>query len=57
LENIFKYPIVNELVEKVLYNAYDEHIQRFLLRLSVMDSFTAEKAAFLTQEGESEKIL
>jgi len=49
--------IINELVEKVLYDAYDEHIQRFLLRLSVMDSFTAEKAAFITQEEESEDIL
>jgi LuxR family maltose regulon positive regulatory protein len=49
--------VINELVEKALYNTYDEHIQRFLLRLSVMDSFTAEKAAFITQEKESEKIL
>jgi LuxR family maltose regulon positive regulatory protein len=44
-------------VEKVLYNAYDERIQRFLLRLSVMDIFTAEKAAYITQEEESEEIL
>lgn len=49
--------VINELVEKVLYNAYDENIQRFLLRLSVMDSFTAKKAAFITLEEESEKIL
>lgn len=48
---------INELVEKVLYNAYDESIQRFLLRLSVMDSFTAEKAEFITQKEESEEIL
>jgi LuxR family maltose regulon positive regulatory protein len=48
---------INELVEKVLYNAYDERIQRFLLRLSVMDIFTAEKAAYITQEEESEEIL
>lgn len=48
---------INELVEKVLYNPYDEHIKRFLLRLSVMDSFTAEKAVFITQEEEAEKIL
>jgi len=48
---------INELVEKVLYNAYDERIQRFLLRLSVMDSFTAERAGFVTQEDESEETL
>jgi LuxR family maltose regulon positive regulatory protein len=32
---------IDELVEKVLYDAYDEPIQKFLLRLSVMDAFTA----------------
>ncbi|HWP80811.1 MAG TPA: LuxR C-terminal-related transcriptional regulator [Candidatus Acidoferrum sp.] len=48
---------INELVEKVLYNAYDERIQRFLLRLSVMDSFTAEQAVFVTQEAKSEEAL
>ena len=48
---------INELVEKVLYNAYDERMQRFLLRLSVMDSFTAKKAAFVTQEEKSEETL
>ena len=48
---------INELVEKVLYNAYDERIQRFLLRLSVMDSFTAEQAVFVTQEEKSEETL
>jgi LuxR family maltose regulon positive regulatory protein len=48
---------VNELVENVLYNAYDERIQRFLLRLSVMDIFTAEQAVFVTQEEKSEEIL
>lgn len=48
---------VNELVEKLLYNAYDERIQRFLLRLSVMDSFTAEQAVFVTQEAKSGEIL
>lgn len=48
---------INELVEKVLYNAYDEPIQRFLLRLSVMDSFTAEQAVFVTQKEKSEETL
>ncbi len=48
---------INELVEKVLYNAYDERIKSFLLRLSVMDSFTAEQAVFVTQEERSEETL
>ncbi len=48
---------INELVEKVLYNAYDERVQRFLLGLSVMDSFTAEQAMFVTQEEKSEENL
>lgn len=48
---------INELVEKVLYNAYDERIQRFLLRLSVMGSFTAEQAVFVTREEKSEETL
>lgn len=48
---------INELVEKALYNVYDERIQRFLLRLSVMDSFTAEQAVFVTQEEKSEETL
>ncbi len=48
---------INELVEKVLYNAYDERIKRFLLRLSVMDSFTAEQAFFVTLDEKSEEIL
>jgi LuxR family maltose regulon positive regulatory protein len=41
----------------LLYNAYDERIQRFLLRLSVMDSFTEEQAVFVTQEAKSGEIL
>ncbi len=48
---------INELVEKVLYKAYDERIQSFLLHLSVMDSFTAEQAEFVTQEEKSEETL
>jgi len=49
--------VINELVEKVLYNAFDERIKRFLMRLSVMDIFTVEQAVFVTQEEESEEIL
>ena len=48
---------INELVEKTLYNAYDERIQRFLLRLSIMDVFTAKQAVFVTQEEKTEETL
>lgn len=37
--------VIDELVEKVLYDVYDEPIRRFLLRLSVMDAFTAEQSS------------
>ncbi|HEX2937846.1 MAG TPA: LuxR family transcriptional regulator, partial [Ruminiclostridium sp.] len=48
---------IGELVENVLYNSYDESIQRFLLRLSVMDSFTAEQALYVTQESRTDELL
>lgn len=41
---------INELVEKILYNAYDEKVQKFLLHLSVMDTFTEEQARYVTDE-------
>ncbi|NLK86459.1 MAG: LuxR family transcriptional regulator [Clostridiaceae bacterium] len=41
---------IGSLVEKILYNAYDEQIKQFLMRLSVMDSFTEEQALFVTEE-------
>ncbi len=48
---------INDLVEKVLYKAYDGRIQKFLLNLSIMDVFTAEQAAFVTQEEKTEETL
>ena len=48
---------IDELVEKVLYNVCDDAIQSFLRRLSVMDSFTAEQALFVTQEKRAEEQL
>ncbi len=48
---------IDELVEKALYNAYEERIRHFLLRLSVMDSFTAEQAAFVTGEAKTGEFL
>ncbi len=49
--------VIDELVEKVLYNAYDQSIRQFLLRLSVMDSFTAEQARYVTEESRAVELL
>ncbi|MEN6326082.1 MAG: LuxR C-terminal-related transcriptional regulator [Syntrophomonas sp.] len=49
--------VIDELVEKVLYNTYDKSIQQFLLSLSVMDSFTTEQARHVTQEAKAEEFL
>lgn len=48
---------INDLVEKILYNAYDETIQNFLLRLSVMDVFTEKQAQYVTEEKNAGEIL
>jgi LuxR family maltose regulon positive regulatory protein len=48
---------IGELVEKILYNAYDETIRKFLLRLSVMDVFTEEQARYVTEENRAGEIL
>jgi LuxR family maltose regulon positive regulatory protein len=48
---------IGSLVENILYNAYDEQIQQFLVRLSVMDSFTSEQALFVTGEERTEELL
>lgn len=52
-----KSDMIDELVEKALFNAYDENIRHFLLRLSVMDTFTAEQALFVTEEPHTEALL
>ena len=49
--------VIDDLVEKVLYNIYDQSIRQFLLRLSVMDSFTAEQARYVTQEAKTVEFL
>ncbi len=48
---------IDELVEKVLFNAYDSRIQNFLLKLSIMDVFTAKQALYVTQEEKTNEIL
>lgn len=49
--------IIDELVEKVLYNAYDQSVRHFLLRLSVMESFTAEQARYVTDDKRTFNLL
>lgn len=52
-----KSDMIDELVEKALFNVCEENIRRFLLRLSVMDTFTAEQALFVTEEPRTEEFL
>jgi LuxR family maltose regulon positive regulatory protein len=48
---------IDELIENVLFNAYGEHIQKFLLKLSIMDNFTAKQAWFVAQEEKTNEFL
>ena len=52
-----KSDVIDELVEKALFNTYDYSIRGFLLKLSVMDAFTAEQALFVTEEQNAEEYL
>ena len=52
-----KSDMIEELVEKALFNAYDEDVRHFLLKLSVMDTFTAEQALYVTEEPRTEEFL
>ncbi|TCL59870.1 LuxR family maltose regulon positive regulatory protein [Kineothrix alysoides] len=48
---------IDELVEKVLFNTYEESIRSFLLKLSLLDIFTAKQALFVTGEERALEIL
>ncbi len=39
---------IDELIEKALFNPYGSDIQDFLLKLSIMDEFTAAQAEYVT---------
>jgi LuxR family maltose regulon positive regulatory protein len=54
---IGKSDVIDDLIEKVLFNANEENIQCFLLRLAVMDAFTADEALFVTEEPRAEEFL
>ncbi len=48
---------IDELVERNLYNPYDENIKQFLLKIAVMDGFTSVKASFVTEEPKADEYL
>jgi len=48
---------LENMIERALFARYDENTQGFLLRLSVMEDFTAEQAAFVTQQEDSSQLL
>lgn len=48
---------IHELVEKMLFNTCEEQIRGFLLKLSVMDIFTAKQALFVTGVEKAEEFL
>jgi LuxR family maltose regulon positive regulatory protein len=60
LENgipVGKSRVIEELIESVLYNAYDETVRGFLTKLAVMDSFSADQALYVTQEKTTDALL
>lgn len=48
---------IDELVGQVLRNQYDEQTRAFLYQLSIMDTFTAKQAAFVTGEANTQQLL
>ncbi len=52
-----KSDVIDELVENALFNTYNDSIRSFLLKLSVIDAFTAEQALFVTGEQKAEEYL
>ncbi len=49
--------LIDDLVDHALYSIYDEPIRRFLLQLSVLDSFSAQQALFVTGEAGTRELL
>ena len=48
---------VEELIEQALFNNYDTSVQDFLLKISIMDDFTALQAEYLTQNPHTAALL
>ncbi|HML36226.1 MAG TPA: hypothetical protein PKA19_02220 [Bacillota bacterium] len=48
---------IEDMIERALFAPYDSAMQDFLLRLSIMDEFTAEQAAAVTQARDAAQRL
>lgn len=48
---------IEELIENALFKTYNKRIQNFLLKLSIMDDFTAKQALLVTKEEKTYEIL
>lgn len=48
---------IDELISLTLFDVYDETTRAFLIKLSFMDSFTADQAQFITGESHTADIL
>ncbi|MEA4847191.1 MAG: LuxR C-terminal-related transcriptional regulator [Clostridiaceae bacterium] len=48
---------IEDMIDQALFARYDKKTQDFLLRLSVMEDFTAEQAAFVTQHENAPQLL
>lgn len=48
---------LENMIERALFARYDEKTQGFLLQLSVMEDFTSEQAAFVTQQEDAPQLL
>jgi LuxR family maltose regulon positive regulatory protein len=49
--------VIDNIIETVLYNVYDENVKHFLLKLSIMDIFTENQARFVTGEKHTSGII
>lgn len=48
---------IDELINQTLFGVYDDAIQKFLIELSIMDTFTEDQAQFITGEEQARLIL
>jgi len=48
---------IEEMTEKALFAPYDRQMQDFLLKLSIMEAFTAKQAEFVTRNDNAKLIL
>ncbi|OPJ65240.1 helix-turn-helix transcriptional regulator [Clostridium oryzae] len=48
---------IDELIESTLFQVYDEEIQTFLLKLSILDTFSEKLALYITENLKTHEIL